>query len=217
MIDQTCHARLADFGLLMVLSDPANLLSSSSYTQGGTARWMSPELIAPQELGLDTSRPTKASDCYSLGMVIYETISGNLPFHEDTDLAVFLKVVRGERPRRTPGFTRSLWKKLKQCWVPHPDDRPGIEGVLQCLEMCNSSYMDKQSAPTLMSTDADHDQEDARMSEEPPDVSAQDEVDITRCICGNAGLLASSLYVALLTSCTTSTATQGTSPIPAKS
>lgn len=59
---------------------------------------MSPELIAPDKFGLESSHPTESSDCYALGMVVYETISGNLPFYKYTDLAVFVKVLGGERP-----------------------------------------------------------------------------------------------------------------------
>jgi len=134
VIDQTGHARLADFGLLTIISDPANLLPSSSYIQGGTIRWMGPELIAPQDFGFKNSRPTKPSDCYSLGMVIYETISGKIPFHEDADLMVFGKVLRGERPSRGARFTEGLWEMLEQCWAPQPNKRPSVEGVLRCLE-----------------------------------------------------------------------------------
>lgn len=133
LIDQTGNARLADFGLLTILSDPANHLSSSSFTQGGSARWMSPELIDPQRFGLEHSRPTKSSDCYALGMVVYETISGHLPFHQHADLTVFVKVLAGERPSRGAGFADSLWKMLVQCWAPQPNDRPSIRDVLQCL------------------------------------------------------------------------------------
>ena len=135
MIDQTRHARLADFGLLSIASDPANCLSSSSHTQGGTARWMSPELIDPRRFGLKKSRPTEPSDCYALGMVIYETISGHLPFHQDKDLTVFVKVLDGEHPSREASFTDSLWKTLERCWKPRPDARPTIGGVLQRLEI----------------------------------------------------------------------------------
>jgi len=139
LIDETGHSRLADFGLLTIISDPANRLPSSSYTQGGTARWMSPELIAPERFGLKNSRPTKPSDCYALGMVVYETISGNLPFHEDADLMVFMKVVEGKRPLRGARFTESLWKMLNLCWASQPNDRPSIEDVLQCLEAASNS------------------------------------------------------------------------------
>jgi len=139
LIDEVGNARLADFGLLKIISDPANLLSSGSDSQSGTVRWMSPELIAPEEFGFKKSRHTKSSDCYALGMVVYETISGKLPFHKDTDVTVTLKVVRGERPRRGTGFTESLWNMMEFCWEPHPDDRPSIKDVLQCLETVSDS------------------------------------------------------------------------------
>ena len=95
---------------------------------------MSPERIAPQRFGFKDGRPTIPSDCYALGMVIYETISGKLPFHKHADMVVFMKVVEGERPARGVRFTTSLWEVLERCWAPKPNDRPSIEGILQCLE-----------------------------------------------------------------------------------
>jgi serine/threonine protein kinase len=49
--------------------------SLMSFTAGGTHRWMSPELLDPELFGIPQSegdRPTRQSDCYTLGMVIYE-------------------------------------------------------------------------------------------------------------------------------------------------
>jgi serine/threonine protein kinase len=46
--------------------------SLMSFTTGGTYRWMSPELLDPELFGVQGDRPTKQSDCYALGMVIYE-------------------------------------------------------------------------------------------------------------------------------------------------
>jgi len=134
LVNQTGLACIADFGLLTIISDPANILSSSSYRQGGTARWMGPELIDPQQFGVNNGCPTKSSDCYALGMVIYETISGHFPFHQHGDLTVFVKVLAGERPLRGKGFTESLWKMLGLCWLPQPNDRPSVRDVIQCLE-----------------------------------------------------------------------------------
>ena len=133
MIDETGCARLADFGLLTIISDPENFLSSSSCTQGGTVRWMSPERIVPQEFGLKDSHPTESSDCYSLGMVIYETISGHPPFHEHRDITVSVKVLKGEHPPRAAKFTEGLWKLLKMCWAFQPNNRLSIKDVLHCL------------------------------------------------------------------------------------
>ena len=134
LIDQAGHARLADFGLLSIISDPKYLLSSSSHTQGGTARWMSPERINPERFGYKDGRPTISADCYALGMVAYEIVSGKPPFHKHADLTVITKVLEGERPPQGCRFTNSLWKMLEMCWAPQPNDRPSIEAVLRCLE-----------------------------------------------------------------------------------
>jgi len=100
---------------------------------------MSPERIAPEQFGFKNSRPTISSDCYALGMVIYETISGYIPFHKDTDLTVFLKVVvKGEHPPQGAKFAKSLWRMLERCWASKPDDRPSIEDVLRCLEVVSN-------------------------------------------------------------------------------
>ena len=136
LIDGAGHARLADFGLLATISDTTSLGSS---IHGGTFRWMSPELFYPEDFGLEDSRRTKQSDCYALGMVIWEVLSGQVPFPQYDACAVVVKVSRGERPDRPQGtggtwFTDGVWGMLESCWKPKRDDRPGIKDVLQCLE-----------------------------------------------------------------------------------
>ena len=95
---------------------------------------MSPERIVPEQFGFKNGHPTIPSDCYALGMVIYETISGNLPFHEYTDFQAYMKIVKGEQPHRGVRFTDDLWKMLEQCWMIQPGNRPSVEDVLRCLE-----------------------------------------------------------------------------------
>ena len=112
-------------------TDDSSLLS---LVRGGRPRWMSPGLINPRTFGFWRVRETKSSDCYALGMVIYEIISGHLPFHGLSVIDLPLRVLEGERPPRTASFTDSLWKMLEQCWEAQPDARPSIEEVLWCLE-----------------------------------------------------------------------------------
>ena len=47
------------------------LFSESVVSLGGTLRWMSPELLDPTQFG-SKGHLTRESDCYALGMVIYE-------------------------------------------------------------------------------------------------------------------------------------------------
>jgi len=64
---------------------------------------VSPELLHPDQFGLEDSRPTKESDCYALWMVIYEVLSGQVPFAPLKDFVVMRKVVEGEHPGRPEG------------------------------------------------------------------------------------------------------------------
>ena len=84
LINKERRACIADFGLTTITgvatraSMRASLISNDtlmSFTAGGTRRWMSPELLDPERFGVPESednRPTRQSDCYALGMVIYE-------------------------------------------------------------------------------------------------------------------------------------------------
>ena len=88
LINKDRQACIADFGLSTITgvathagASRASLISSDtlmSFTGGGTRRWMSPELLDPERFEIPESednRPTRQSDCYALGMVIYE-VSG---------------------------------------------------------------------------------------------------------------------------------------------
>lgn len=50
--------------------------SLPTFTSGGSLRWMSPELLDPSRLEDRDPRPTKESDYFALGMVIYEVRVG---------------------------------------------------------------------------------------------------------------------------------------------
>lgn len=106
---------------------------------------MSPELLHPELFGFDHSHPTIESDCYALGMVIYEVLSGQAPFASLKEYIVIRKVIEGERPERPEGtngvwFTVDLWKMLNRCWISKAESRPGIEAVLECLEQASTTW-----------------------------------------------------------------------------
>jgi len=106
---------------------------------------MSPELLDPDQFGLKDSKPTKESDCYALGMVIYEVLSGQAPFAPFKDFIVMRKVIDGERPELPEGaerawFTGDLWQILVLCWEAQPGSRPSIAAVRGCLERASRTW-----------------------------------------------------------------------------
>ena len=135
LIDDSGRARIADFGLATFISDPGNPTALSSATNAGTTRWMSPELLHPEKFGFKDTKRTKESDCYALGMVILEVLTGQSPFAGHSEIDVMQKVTSGKSPERPKEqwFTNDLWKTLKQCWSSRPKRRPTVGAVLECL------------------------------------------------------------------------------------
>ena len=136
MVDNSGRACLSDFSLTTIIRDGETSFSAGA--QGGTLRWMSPELIDPDKFGFD-GYPTKESDFYALGMVIYEVLSREVPFPQHNFLDVMQKILDGERPERPQGaqgawFTDGIWEMLELCWKHQPSERISAERVLLCLE-----------------------------------------------------------------------------------
>ena len=81
MIDQDGHVRIMDFGI-------ARSLQSSGLTDAdaivGTPDYLAPEQAEGREVDART-------DIYSLGVILYEMVTGRLPFQGDTPLGTILK------------------------------------------------------------------------------------------------------------------------------
>ena len=140
MIDENGQPRLADFGIRTFVSNsPKLFISNSSFPDDSRIRWMSPELFDPVSFEPENSQPTKGSDCYALGMVILEVLSGEPPFVHDYHYSVTYKVVNGEHPGRPEGAwcTDALWRTMRQCWSRKPYGRPTAKAVLQSLEQAS--------------------------------------------------------------------------------
>ena len=138
LINRNGHACIADSGLFGINFDQAIYLKPFSPIKYCGPRWTSPELIDPEMFGLDGC-PTRESDCYALGMVIYEVLSGQVPFYWHGGPAVILKVLGGGRPEKPQGmqgawFTDELWGLLERCWKRQPHNRPSIKTLLEYLE-----------------------------------------------------------------------------------
>ena len=86
---------------------------------------MSPELFDPEKYNLRDSRQTKHSDRYALGMVIYEVLSGQVPFFRNHGYGIIGRIIKGERPGRPQGeegvwFTDNIWGVLLEAQPKQP-------------------------------------------------------------------------------------------------
>ncbi|KAH9839257.1 kinase-like domain-containing protein [Rhodofomes roseus] len=147
LIDERLHACLADFGLSAVTYDPntVNAISTSS-SVNGSIRWMAPELLNPEEAGLEHARPSAESDIYSLAMVMWEVYTGRIPFYNLTrDATVVFRVILGIRPERPTaatslGLSDDIWNLMEHGWCPQWQRRPRIKHVLEILRESLQRY-----------------------------------------------------------------------------
>ena len=133
LVDDNGRARLTGFFTLTIAPD------LSTTTLYGIPQFLSPELLAPSYFGLKHSRQTGESDCYALGMVIYQVLNGRMPFFQDRPTEVMSRIMDGRRPERPEGntgklFTDDIWEILELCWKHQPGDRISAKDVLLRLE-----------------------------------------------------------------------------------
>jgi eukaryotic-like serine/threonine-protein kinase len=104
LIDDEGRARVADFGIAR--GESSDITATGSVM--GTAQYLSPE----QAQGKET---TPRSDIYSIGVILYEALTGRVPFQGDSAVAVALKQV-SEAPRRPSAI--------------NPDVPPALDAVV---------------------------------------------------------------------------------------
>jgi beta-lactam-binding protein with PASTA domain/predicted Ser/Thr protein kinase len=115
LIDRRGRATVTDFGIAK--AGPSEITQTGSVM--GTAQYLSPE----QAQGLEVSA---ASDLYSIGVILYEALTGRVPFEADSAVAVALKQV-SEVPRPpsefNPAVPRALDAVVLKALAKEPENR----------------------------------------------------------------------------------------------
>jgi len=116
LIDDEGRVRVADFGIARA-GENSDITATGSVM--GTAQYISPE----QAQGKET---TPRSDIYSIGVILYEELTGRVPFQGDSAVAVALKQV-SEAPRRpsaiNPNVPPALDAVVMRALAKDPDAR----------------------------------------------------------------------------------------------
>jgi serine/threonine protein kinase len=121
-------AKIADFGIAQIISEQR--LTRTGFAVG-TAKYMSPEQVRGKELNA-------CSDIYSLGITIYETLTGKVPFEGDTDYEIMRKQEEEEpiSPKKLNSRIPDVWEYLiLKCIAKNPDERPqNYKGITKILD-----------------------------------------------------------------------------------
>lgn len=89
MIDATGRAKVTDFGIAYVSTAQTKLTREGSII--GTPEYLSPEQCEGKTVD-------QRSDIYSLGVTLYELLTGKTPYEADTPVSMLMKIVKGDFP-----------------------------------------------------------------------------------------------------------------------
>ncbi|HEV8022946.1 MAG TPA: Stk1 family PASTA domain-containing Ser/Thr kinase [Candidatus Lustribacter sp.] len=110
--------KLGDFGIARAVAENAIGVTQPGMVMGSVA-YVSPEQAQGRELDA-------RSDLYSLGVVLYQMVTGRLPFNGETPVAVALKHVSEAAPALDPardGVSPALASIVATLLQKNPDDR----------------------------------------------------------------------------------------------
>ncbi|KAL6959893.1 Serine/threonine-protein kinase sty17 [Sarracenia purpurea var. burkii] len=123
LMDENEVVKVADFGVARV-----QVQSGVMTAETGTYRWMAPEVIEHKPYD-------NKADVFSFGIVLWELLTGELPYSYLTPLQAAVGVVQqGLRPK-IPNHTHpKLLSLLERCWQQNPTLRPNFSEIIEILQ-----------------------------------------------------------------------------------
>ncbi len=118
MITSRGQVKVADFGIALANQDvSAKLTNTGAFV--GTPGYLSPEVCMGKPVD-------QRSDIFALGIVLFESLTGNMPFHDDSPLKLMLDVVQAATPdvrQQNPDVDDETTRILEKMLAKDPAER----------------------------------------------------------------------------------------------
>ncbi|XP_068440577.1 mitogen-activated protein kinase kinase kinase 10 [Clinocottus analis] len=121
--------KITDFGLAREWHQTTKMSAAGTYA------WMAPEVIK-------LSLFSKSSDVWSFGVLLWELLTGEVPYREIDALAVAYGVAMNKLTLPIPSTCPEPFAQLLgECWSPNPRSRPSFSNILRRLLAIEQSAM----------------------------------------------------------------------------
>jgi len=149
LIDSHGNLFLTDFGIAKLLESASPRLTQTDAIMG------TPAYISPEQA--QATKVNQRSDIYSLGIILYEMVTGRVPFVAETPLAVILKHVSDPLPPPStlkPDIPEAIEKVVLKALEKRPEDRYAT--VNEFLSAWKRALDEARSMPASSETVAAH-------------------------------------------------------------
>jgi tRNA A-37 threonylcarbamoyl transferase component Bud32 len=135
MLTEDGSIKVMDFGIARVLGT-ARMTRQGNIV--GTIEYMSPEAIQGEEVDA-------RSDIYSLGILLYEMLTGRVPFVNDTEFSLMMAQINDPPPPPrgfAPHIPIAVEHAILQSLAKHPEDRfQNVGDFRRALEQSMSAFV----------------------------------------------------------------------------
>merc|ERR1712072_354007 len=166
LISAEGQVKLADFGTAF---DMSVLTHTVLQTLCGTPAFIAPEVIRKE-------KHTTATDIWSMGVIMYNMITGDIPFSAKDKYALLHEIASGKIevlfPENFPVIFREI---IDACLQFNPQDRPSAREILDKLSLV-STLPDSACSPPRSVTESESESIESPKPAEPPLISQPAEI-----------------------------------------